>query len=70
MPLGVELTAPPPVPSLVTVSVYGVALNVAVTLVAAASVTTHAPVPLHPPPLHPANVEPVATEGVSVIRLP
>lgn len=40
--------------------------NVAVTVVAARSVTTHAPVPLQPPPLQPPKVEPLEATAVSV----
>ena len=45
-------------------------MNVAVTVVAAVTVTVHAPVPLHPPPLQPANVEPAAAAAVSVTAVP
>lgn len=45
-------------------------LNVAVTAVAALTVTTHVPVPLQPAPLHPTNVEPSAGVAVSVTTCP
>jgi hypothetical protein len=41
-------------------------LNVAVTAVAAVTVTTQVPVPEHPPPVQPVNVEPSAGNAVSV----
>jgi len=43
---------------------------VAVTDVAAVTVTVHAPVPLQPPPLQPAKVEPADGAAVSVIVVP
>jgi phage tail protein X len=45
-------------------------LNEAVTAVAAVTVTTHVPVPLHPPPLHPANVDPSDAAAVNVTCVP
>src|SRR6202030_3463412 len=45
-------------------------LNVAVTAVAAVTVTTQVPVPVQPPPLHPVNVEPSAADAVSVTCVP
>jgi hypothetical protein len=41
-------------------------LNVAVTAVAAVTVTTQVPVPEHPPPVQPANVEPSPATAVNV----
>jgi hypothetical protein len=41
-------------------------VNVAVTDVAAVTITTHVPVPPQPPPLQPVNVDPVAGAAVSV----
>ena len=61
---------PLPVPALLTVSVYNGIVNVAVTVVAAVSVTGHVPVPLHPPPLQPVNVDPAAAVAVSVTAVP
>jgi len=43
---------------------------VAVTDVAAFSVTAQVPVPVHPPPLQPVNVEPVAGAAVRVTMVP
>ena len=45
-------------------------LNVAVTGVAAVTVTTHVPEPEHPPPVQPANVEPSAATAVNVTLVP
>jgi len=45
-------------------------VKVAVTVVAAETVTTHDPVPEHPPPFQPVKVEPVAGVAVSVTALP
>ena len=44
--------------------------NVAVTVVAAVTVTLHDPVPVHPPPLQPPKVEPAAGVAVSVTAVP
>ena len=44
--------------------------NVALTEVAAFSVTVHALVPLQPPPLQPAKTEPAATVTVNVTVVP
>jgi hypothetical protein len=46
------------------------ALKVAVTPVAALSVTLQVPVPVHPPPLQPPKTEPDAALAVSVTRVP
>ena len=45
-------------------------MKVAVTVVAAETVTTHDPVPEHPPPLQPVKVEPAAGVAVSVTAVP
>jgi hypothetical protein len=67
-------TAPPPGVVLTVEGVPGftvivteelLLLKVAVTAVAAVTVTEHPPVPLHPPPLQPANVEPSAAVAVN-----
>ena len=70
MPVGDDDTAPVPVPLLAIVSVTWVALNIAVTVVAAFIVTAHVPVPEQPPPLQPANVEPALGVAVSVTIAP
>jgi hypothetical protein len=43
---------------------------VAVTVVAALSVTVHVPVPVQPPPLQPLNVAPAAGAAVKVTAVP
>ena len=48
----------------------GLALNVAVTEVAALKVTTQVLVPEHPPPDHPMKVEPEAAVAVRVTVAP
>src|SRR5882724_11840233 len=63
------VTAPAPVPDLETVSVK-VGAKVAVTLVAAASVTVQDAVPLQPPPLQPVKAEPRPGLAVSVTEVP
>ena len=72
IPAGALVTVPLPVPASVTVSAkfVVVALNVAVTVVAAVNVTLHVAVPEHPPPLHPVNVDPEAGTAVKVITVP
>src|SRR5437879_8420220 len=56
-PTGLLVTVPAPAPAVVTVRVKDCRANVAVTEVAAFSVTTQAPVPEQPPPLQPVKVE-------------
>ena len=53
-----------PCPMLITTGLF--LLNVAVTEVAAVTVTTHVPVPVQPAPPQPANVEPCAADAVNV----
>src|SRR3989454_12044591 len=65
MPDGLLVTVPVPVPALERVSAKVGRLKVAVTVVAAETVTTHDPVPEHPPPLQPVKVEPEAGAAVS-----
>ena len=65
IPTGDEVTVPPPVPDFVTLKVYWILVNVAVTAWAALIVTKHVPVPVHAP-LHPANVEAPSGAAVSV----
>src|SRR5207253_642564 len=65
IPAGALVTVPLPVPAGVTVRV-----KVAVTDVAAETVTVHAPVPVHPPPLQPLKIEPAAGAAVSVTAVP
>ena len=70
IPAGELLTVPLPVPALLTVSAKLGRLKVAVTVVAAETVTVQAPVPVHPPPLQPVKVEPAAAVAVSVTAVP
>src|SRR5439155_22375007 len=65
IPAGVLVTVPMPVPALETVRTKVCDAKVAVTVVAAETVTTYVPVPEQPPPLQPLKVEPAA--GVAVI---
>jgi hypothetical protein len=70
IPAGAPVTVPVPVPLLTTESVTGVVRwNVAVTLVAALTVTAQVPVP-EQAPLHPAKAEPAAGVAVSVRAVP
>src|SRR5438046_1785759 len=70
IPAGELVTVPLPVPAWLTVSAKLGRLKVAVTVVAAETVTTHVPVPEHPPPLQPVKVEPAAGAAVSVTAVP
>ena len=70
MPVGALVTVPLPLPDLMTESAKDGRVKVAVTEVAALTVTVQAPVPAHPPPLQPANVEPVAAAAVKVTAVP
>ena len=70
MPVGALVTVPLPVPALVIASVKGWSANVAVTEVAALTVTVQVPVPVQPLPLQPENVEPAAGVAVSVTAVP
>ena len=70
IPTGALVTVPLPVPALLTVSVNVWSVNVAVTVVAAESVTVQAPVPEHPPPLQLLKVEPAAGVAVRVTAVP
>jgi hypothetical protein len=69
---GTLVTVPLPVPDFVTVSEndVGNSVNVAVTELAALTVTTQAAVPAQPPPLQPAKAEPAAGVAVSVTAVP
>src|SRR2546427_6989810 len=70
IPAGELVTVPLPVPALLTVSAKLGRLKVAVTVVAAETVTAHVPVPEQPPPLQPLKVEPAAGAAVSVTAGP
>jgi hypothetical protein len=69
MPAGLLVTVPEPAPALVTDRVTGSRLNVAVTEVAALTVTTQVPVP-EQAPLQPAKEDPAAGEAVRVMAVP
>src|SRR2546425_1495328 len=73
IPTGLLVTVPPPLPVLVTVSVYVcvyVCVKLALTDCAALIVTTQLPVPLHPAPLQPVNADPLAGAAVKVTDVP
>jgi hypothetical protein len=70
MPAGALVTVPVPAPALLTVSVKLCTAKVAVTVVAALSVTLQVPVPEQPPPLQPVKAEPVAGAAVKVTTVP
>src|SRR5207249_367223 len=70
IPAGLLVTSPPAEPREITVNVTEIGANVAVTVVAALTVTVQAPVPLHPPPLHPANTDPATAVAVSETVVP
>src|SRR5262249_26938496 len=69
---GALVTVPLPVPDFVTVSEndVGNSMNVAVTELAALTVTTQVAVPAQPPALQPAKAEPAAGVAVSVTVAP
>src|SRR5204863_412582 len=70
IPTGELVTVPLPVPALLTVSAKLGRLKVAVTVVAAESVSTQAPVPEQPAPLQPVKVELTFGAAVSVTTVP
>jgi len=70
MPTGLLVTVPSPEPALFTVSVNACTAKLAVTVVAALSVTVQVPVPEQPPPLQPEKLEPAAGVAVRVIAVP
>src|SRR5439155_123308 len=70
IPAGLLVTVPVPAPVLLTVSVKDCTANVAVTVVAALSVTVQVPVPEQPPPLQPLKIEPAAGAAVRVTGVP
>jgi len=70
MPAGALVTVPLPAPLGLTVSVKDCGTNVAATVVEAASVTVHVPVPEQPPPLQAVKVDPAAGVAVSVTIVP
>jgi len=66
MPAGLEVIVPVPSPVLLTVSAKLWSVNVAVTFVAAVTLTVHVLVPEQPPPLQPAKVDPALAEAARV----
>ena len=70
MPAGALVTVPVPVPLGLTDSVKVCTAKVAVTVVAALSVTEQVPVPEQLPPLQPVKVEPAAGAAVKVTAVP
>src|SRR5213083_245721 len=70
IPAGLLVTVPAPAPALVSVRVKDGTANVAVTEVAAFSVTMQVPVPEQPPPLQPEKVEPAVGVAVKVTEVP
>src|SRR5882724_5991776 len=70
MPAGELVIVPVPVPDLLTVSVKDCCAKVAVTEVAALSVTVQGPVPEQPPPLQPVKVELASGVAVRVTAVP
>ena len=69
IPAGVEVTIPKPVPISFTV-IVGYIWNVAVTVVAAFTVTAQLPVPLQPAPDQPVNTCPLDALAVRVTPVP
>src|SRR5256712_1455284 len=70
MPRGPLGSAPFPYPPLFRASVKFCSAKVAVTVVAALSVTVQVPVPERPPPLQPVKVEPAAGAAVKATAVP
>jgi len=70
MPAGELVTVPLPLPDLATVKPNVGCVKVAVTDVAALTVTVQVPVPAQPPPLQPMKVEPVAAAALNVTDVP
>jgi len=70
MPEGLLVTAPEPVPSLVTESVRVKELKVVVTLRDAFMTSVQGAIPEQPPPLQPTNSDPIEGVAVRVIASP
>src|SRR5881396_1313528 len=70
IPAGLLVTVPAPAPALVSVRVKDCTANVAVTEVAAFTVTMQVPVPEQPPPLQPVKVELASGVAVRVTAVP
>jgi hypothetical protein len=69
MPDGEDVTVPPPVPPLLVVKVYWITSKLAVTDLAASTVTMHVPVPVHAPD-QPANCDVPSGVAVRVTWVP
>jgi hypothetical protein len=70
MPLGLDVTVPLPVPSLLTVRTCWAAVKFAVTMVAVVIETVQVPVPVQSPPDQPVKVDPVAAVAVRTTLVP
>ena len=70
IPVGLDATDPTPTPALVTVSVLGTALKVAVTVLADVIDTMHTPAPLQEPPDQPPKVCPSMGVAVNETTVP
>src|SRR5207249_3856476 len=70
IPAGVLVTVPVPVPLGVTVRAKPCGAKVAVTVVAAVTVTVQGSVPLHPPPLQPVKTEVASGFAVNTTAVP
>ena len=70
IPAGLDDTLPRPRPVVLTVKVNCCGAKLAVTVVAAFTVTEQLPVPEHPPPLQPLNADPASAAAVSVTTVP
>ena len=66
IPAGFDVTVPVPVPAMLTVSVRGNSVNVAVMLLAAVTDTVQGVVPGQPLSDHPVKLEPLLGAAVSV----
>jgi hypothetical protein len=70
MPPTLDVTAPLPVPALVTIRTFCPSVKLAVTRVASVTDTVQVPVPEQPPPDQPVKVEPVVAAAVSTTAVP
>jgi hypothetical protein len=70
MPAGLDVTAPVPVPLLLTVRTFWPSVKFAVTVVAAFTARVQVPVPEQPPPDQPVKLDPVAGAAVRVTLVP
>jgi len=70
IPAGFDVTVPVPAPALLAESERCKSVKVALTLLAAVTVTVQGVVPMQPLPDHPVNVEPVLGDAVNVTSWP